>query len=246
MTHERRTPLDLDGTLVPVQVRKSARARRLILRVAFDSGDVVVTVPAKTPLEHGLVFAEARSKWILERLARVPTRVPFAPGAVIPVLGTEHRIEPIASRRPFVEQAPGVLRIGGDTAGVSGRLLRWLRRQALNETTDRSVAKADHLGVHLGRVGVRDTRTRWGSCSREGNLSYAWRLIMAPSFVLDYVVAHEVAHLRHRGHGEAFWITVDGLTDRMSDARAWLRRCGTTLYRYGPARTAPTSSARFG
>ena len=109
----------------------------------------------------------------------------------------------------------------------------WLRGEARRVLSDRISAKADQTGRLPIRISVRDTRSRWGSCSSAGALSFSWRLILAPPEVLDYVVAHEMAHLTHPGHGSEFWLTVARLTDQMDAGRAWLRRHGRELFRYG-------------
>ncbi|MFO1120623.1 MAG: YgjP-like metallopeptidase domain-containing protein [Rhodospirillales bacterium] len=125
------------------------------------------------------------------------------------------------------------LRVGGDAGSVPGRIRRWLRDEARRAIEARIVAKAALLPRLPAAISLRDTRSRWGSCSSGGRLSFSWRLILAPPPVLDYVVAHELAHLRHHGHGPAFWAAVDELSDQVRAARAWLRRHGSTLSRYG-------------
>lgn len=225
--------LDLGGRPVPVTVRRSAKARRLILRVAFDTGDVVVTIPEGTPFEHGLVMARSRADWILERLDRLLPQVAFDDGATVPVLDVPHGIVHDPARPRGVRQRDGTLLVGGPSANVAETVHRWLRAEVRRQVTRRAVLKAERLGVTVTGIAVRDTRTRWGSCSARGALSFSWRLILAPEFVLDYVVAHEVAHLCERGHGRAFWRTAESLTDRLDAARAWLSRNGHTLHRYG-------------
>lgn len=225
--------LDLGGRPVPVTVRRSAKARRLILRVAFDTGEVVVTIPAGTPFEHGLVMAQSRSDWILERLDRLPPQVAFDDGATVPVLDVPHGIVHDPVRPRGVRQRDGMLLVGGPAGKVAETVHRWLRAEVRHQVTRRAVLKAERLGVTVAGIAVRDTRTRWGSCSARGGLSFSWRLILAPEFVLDYVVAHEVAHLRVRGHGREFWRTAQNLTERLDAARAWLSRNGHTLHRYG-------------
>ncbi len=225
--------VDLNGHDVAVTVRRSARARRLILRVAFDTGDVVVTIPKGTPFEHGLVMARSRADWILERLDRLPPHVAFQPEAIIPVLGAPHRVVHRPEARQRVRREPGSLLVGGPVGTVNDAVHRWLRSEARREVRMRSLEKAARLGVTVTGIAVRDTRTRWGSCSATGTLSFSWRLILAPEPVLDYVVAHEVAHLRIRGHGADFWKTAGSLTDDMQTSRAWLARHGHTLHRYG-------------
>ncbi len=251
---ERVAAIDLAGRPLVVILRRNPRARRLILRVAFDSGEVIVTLPPQTPWDHALVFVSSRSGWIAERLDRLPRRVPFGDGARVPVLGLERTVRHDPGQRSGAELVNDELWVGGDAAGIARRVERWLRRCALAEVSGRSRTKAAALGVSVGRISVREVRTRWGSCSADGNLSYSWRLVLAPEFVLDYVVAHEVAHLRVRGHGPDFWTTVADLVGPPAAARQWLQAHGPALHRYGPpARPSDsatgarsTSSARSG
>lgn len=214
-------------------MRVSARARRLILRVAFDSGEVIVTVPRGTLLEHGFVMARSRADWIVERLDRLPPRVPFEAGATIPVRGKPRRIVAQNGGRCGVRADGDHLMVAAPPERLAAVVATWLRGEARHEATERSTCKAGALGLRPGRIAVRDTRTRWGSCSAGGNLSFSWRLILAPEPVLDYVVAHECAHLRVRGHGPEFWRTVASLADGVEASRAWLRQHGHTLHRYG-------------
>ena len=124
--------------------------------------------------------------------------------------------------------------MGGPRDHVEARVVRWLKGQARARLTAASGAHAGRLGVAVGRLAIRDTRSRWGSCSGTGTLSFSWRLILAPDAVLDYVAAHEVAHLREMNHSPAFWALVDRLVPDASASRRWLKRTGAQLMLYGP------------
>ncbi len=126
-----------------------------------------------------------------------------------------------------------MLVVGGEAESISRRIEAWLRGEARRVLTERAGAQAERLGRSPGRISIRDTRSRWGSCSSAGMLSFSWRLILAPPEVLDYVVAHEMAHLAQRGHGAEFWRIVARLTAHMDAGRAWLRLKGRDLFRYG-------------
>lgn len=225
--------LDLGGRKVPVRVRRNRRARRIVLRIDDDIDGAVVTVPAGTAIGEGLEMARAKAGWILGRLEALPPRVAFDDGAMVPLLGTLRRLRHCPGDRSPVCLEDGEIRVSGRREHLARRFTDWLRGEARRHIVPLAADKASRLGRGAGRIGVRDTRWRWGSCSAAGNLSFCWRLVMAPEWVLDYVVAHEVAHLAHRGHGRAFWCTVDGLTGDVEGARAWLRRHGPALHRYG-------------
>ena len=230
---EDRLSLDIDGRAVPLKVRRNPRARRLIVRMDRSGEGIVVTVPATLGVDDGVALARRKAGWIAARLAALPPRVPFADGAVVPVLGTELEIRHQPGGRPPVQRAEGGIVVSGRPEHLARRLTDWLKGEARREIVGRAEAKAVQLDRTLGRITVRDTRSRWGSCSADGNLSFCWRLILAPEWVLDYVIAHEVAHLVVRDHGPRFWKTVASLVEDAATARSWLRRHGPALYRYG-------------
>ena len=229
-----------DGRVVQVAIRRSPRARRIQIRVAPVGGAIELVLPPGAARAEGLAFLGHKAGWIAERSARSYARVPFAEGETIPFLGGELILRAAGASRGASHGAGGpAARREGATLYVSGRadLARaveaWLRRAARDEIEPRVGEKAARLGKRPGRIALRDTVSRWGSCSAGGNLSFSWRLVMAPPAVLDYVVAHEVAHLAERNHGERFWAHVARLCEDPQAARAWLGRNGAGLHRYG-------------
>lgn len=232
-----RTVLHCNGRAVPLRVRRDARARRIVLRIDSLNDGAVVTVPARVPVREGLRLAHDKADWILDRLARLPPRIPFADGAVVPLRGNVCilRHDPIPSGRGVVRRDGDMLWIAGRPEHLARRFSDWLKREARREIAALVAAKTATIGLRQGRIALRDTRSLWGSCSAKGDFSFCWRLILAPPFVLDYVVAHEVAHLKVRGHGPSFWRAVAALTDQTEAARAWLNREGEALHRYGGA-----------
>lgn len=235
----RTAALQVQGIGVPVEVRRHAGARRLTLRVSKTRRAVVVTVPSGCRIEEADKFLRTNVDWVRERLGRVPEPVPLADGERIPLRGRLHRIA-------FVGPAPGRsivsvhalesgtpwLEVAGRIEHAPRRLKDWLLAQAHKDLGARVAWHASHMGVRVKRIGLRDQTTRWGSCSANGFLSFSWRLIMAPSFVLDYVAAHEVAHLLEMNHGARFWKIVGGAVPRLEEAKNWLRHEGTDLHRY--------------
>ena len=210
----------------------------MTLRVSTMTGEVTLTLPARVNLENARTFLDAHVGWITARLARLPERVPFVPGALLPLRGEPHRIfhQPgprFATRATRDHDTEAVIAVSGDEAGIPGRVRRFLQAEA---TSDLSRAVAHHtaiLGLAVRRVTVRDTRSRWGSCSSTGSLSFSWRLILAPPEVLDYLAAHEVAHLKELNHSHRFWTLLRGLCPETDTAEAWLKRHGNGLHRYG-------------
>lgn len=217
----------------PLELRESPRASRLSLRVDAGRGLIQVVVPLGVGEAEAIRFVGRHRAWIQRRLAGLPKRLPFLDGGTVPVLGIEHVIRHQPGRRSGVERREGELRVGGLIDHVARRIRDHLCREARSELSQRSVAKAAMIDARVTRVTVRDTRSRWGSCSSAGRLSFSWRLIMTPAPVLDYVVAHEVAHLREMNHSSRFWALVDTLTDEVPEARTWLKLHGAQLLRYG-------------
>ncbi|MEK7246217.1 MAG: SprT family zinc-dependent metalloprotease, partial [Pseudomonadota bacterium] len=175
------------------------------------------------------------------RLAGLPPRIPFGPGAILPLRGEPHAIQhvPKSSRRlGVIRVEAGEIRIAGRPEHLARRLAEWLKAEAKRTLAPLVREKAARLGVAVGKITVRDTRTLWGSCSARGDVSLSWRLVLAPIAVADYVSAHEVAHMKIRGHGARFWNLVEELAEDMNGARAWLAREGEGLQRYGRAKVS--------
>lgn len=232
-------PVVHEGVAYAVALRRSAQARRFTLRVRTTTGDVVLTLPARSRLSDAKSFAERHGAWIATRMAKVPDRIEFRPGRTIPLRGVPHIIVHRTDRRGTVWIEAGAdgpeLHVAGDADFVSRRILDYLKREAkrdLDEATHRHAAK---LGAGVTRVSIRDQASRWGSCSSTGAINYSWRLILAPPHVLDYLAAHEVAHLREMNHSQRFWRIVGDLFPEQELAKAWLKRHGSELHRYGPA-----------
>jgi predicted metal-dependent hydrolase len=219
---------------VPVSIRVSERARRVGLRVDPVGRNVELVLPRGVSPNTGLRFLATKRKWVVARLRALPQPVPFVEGAIVPVLGVPHRIQREgAPCLPPVRIVDGEIRVRGDPAHLARRVRDHLIIAARDELAPRARRLAEQIGREVQRVSVRDTKSRWGSCSGDGNLSFCWRLIFVPEPVLDYVVAHEVAHLAEMNHGPRFWRLVGSLAPRHSDAQRWLSRHRDRLLSYG-------------
>lgn len=229
---EHRLEVTLRDRRVPVTVRHNPRAKRIILRLDPNGGGAVVTTPPHARDDDALDMLHRHADWLLARLDRLPDRHPFTDGAVVPYRGDDHVVRHVPGRRPVVCR-DGEIHVSGGVEHLTRRLTDWYKTEARRAITDLADEKAALLGVTRGRITIRDTRSRWGSCAVGGNLSFSWRLVMAPDPVLDYVVAHEVAHIRHHDHSAAFWSTVHDITDHVDTAKAWLTSAGPRLHLYG-------------
>jgi predicted metal-dependent hydrolase len=222
-----------DGKDVAVNVRRSQRARRILLHVGVYDGKVELVLPPGASRREGLSFARTQTGWIAGQLAKIGGSVPFADGTGFPLLDTKITIRRHDSRSALPVLQGNELLVGGRHDTLPARVKRWVRARALDEIKPRAHLMGGEIGRLPARISMRDTRSRWGSCSRAGNLNFSWRLVMAPEYVLDYVVAHEVGHLRELNHSDRFWAVVDTLCDDVPRARSWLRKHGAELHRYG-------------
>ena len=180
-----------------VQWRRSARARRVSLRIDPGSSSVVVTLPGRMARARGLAMLTVHAGWVDAHLAALPVALTFADGALIPVAGQPHRIRHLPASDGSAWLQAGEIHVPGNAAEIARRVTDLLRSEALRRLGALVAEKCAMAGLSVRRVTVKDTRTRWGSCTPGGTLMFCWRLVMAPSLVQDYAVAHEVAHLRH-------------------------------------------------
>lgn len=226
--------LSIDGMPVAVSFRRNPRARRMILRMS-ETG-ITITLPPGSSEGSGLEFAARHAGWIRRQLAQRPAPRPFQAGNRVPVRGIPHLIEQAAGRRGGVQAIAGIeprLVVAADAAHIARRIGEWLKAEARRDLVSASRAQAEAMGTRYRRLSVRDQVSRWGSCSSAGHLSYCWRLILAPAFVLDYVAAHEVAHLIEMNHSPRFWSLVRAHAPRTDEARRWLKTHGPSLHSYG-------------
>jgi predicted metal-dependent hydrolase len=218
----------------PISIRISPRARRIALRINAAQRTVELVLPPGVPKSHGLRFAQSKRGWIAARLAALPPSVPFAEGAIVPVFGIPHRIRrEIDAAAPPVAIVDGEIRVRGEPVHLARRVRDFLMAKAGKELSLRARRLAARIGRDITQISVRDTRSRWGSCSGRGNISFSWRLIFAPEPVIDYVVAHEVSHLVEMNHGPRFWRLVESLSPDSGAPRAWLKRHRSRLFSYG-------------
>jgi predicted metal-dependent hydrolase len=204
------------------------------LRIDAAERRVELVLPRGVPEAQGLRFLTTKRAWITARLDALPQPVPFSEGAIVPVLGIGHRIRrEIDAGAPPVAIVDGEIRVRGDPAHLARRVRDHLVALARSELSVRARRSASIIGCKVARVNVRDTKSRWGSCSGRGSLSFSWRLIFAPELVIDYVVAHEVAHLAEMNHGPRFWRLVESLSPGSATPRIWLKRHRSRLFCYG-------------
>jgi predicted metal-dependent hydrolase len=218
---------------VPLVFKQNSRARRIILRLDYGTSRIIVVLPKRTSRDEGKRFALSNKDWIEERLDQLHEPVPFLHGATIPFLGAPHRIRHRPHARGVVWCEQEEIHVAGHEEHVPRRVQDWLKIEAKREIEQRAIQKAEAIGKKIKKITIRDTKSRWGSCTSEGELAFSWRLIFAPRHVMDYVIAHEVAHLKEMNHGPRFWKLCSEICRSVEPARLWLENNGTDLYRYG-------------
>jgi predicted metal-dependent hydrolase len=227
-----------DQAIYLVRIRRHRQARRYTLRIHAATREIILTMPPRGSLREAKEFAQKHGGWIAARLRRLPEATPFADGTTLPLRGVQHRIVHRPGMRGTVWPEPGpdgeaLLCVAGDIPHIGRRVGDFLRREALRDLEIASRRAAEQLGVAIKRISVRDQSSRWGSCSTTGVLSYSWRLILAPPFVLDYLAVHEVAHLIEMNHSPRFWRLVHTVCSDAHRAKVWLDIHGTDLHRFG-------------
>jgi predicted metal-dependent hydrolase len=229
--------VECNGTAVPVEVHVRDSARRMILRLDRRSGNPALTVPRHVGRVVAERFLSEHAGWLAARLKARPLRIDFAPGVIIPIGGVPHRI---AHRPPFrgvtrvvEEDNENLLVVHGDPGQAGARVERFLRAEAARSLALAVTRHAGALGVSYGRITIKDTRSRWGSCSARGDLAFSWRLILAPPEVLDYLAAHEVAHRLEMNHSTRYWRHVARLFPNFRETETWLNCHGASLHLYG-------------
>jgi predicted metal-dependent hydrolase len=232
-----RLVVECEGRPIPVEVHFRDSARRMILKIDRRTGAPALTLPRGVGRIRAERFLLDHLGWLNARLKAQPVRIPFEDGAEIPYRGEMHRI---VHRLPFrgvtaavEEDGERLILVHGEAAHVASRVERFLKAEATSLLTEASARHAAALGVTIGRISIKDTRSRWGSCSARGDLAFSWRLVLAPAHVLDYLAAHEVAHRLEMNHSTRYWRHVARVFPAFRESEAWLTRHGASLHRFG-------------
>ncbi|OLP60419.1 hypothetical protein BJF93_15885 [Xaviernesmea oryzae] len=226
--------VEVDGRSLPLTINPSLRATRLTLRIEPGGRALKLTVPKGLPQREVDAFIERHRGWLTSKLARFSGESELMEGGTIALRGVVHRIELSGRLRGLPEivvtDDEPVLRLSGDPEHLRRRLAEFLKKEARTDLERLVAIHAGRMGGKVKSVTLKDTRSRWGSCTSEGALSFSWRIVMAPPHVIDYLAAHEVAHLREMNHGPQFWALCEMLCPRTAEARHWLKRNGSMLH----------------
>ena len=223
--------------VVAVDLRHHPRARNYTLRVAGPARAAVLTMPKRGTLNEARRFLDRHSKWLQRQIDRLPPATAIADGEPIPFRGVMHLIRHQVGKRGTViigaDAEQPTLVVFGDARHIRRRVVDFMKREAKRDIEWAVIRHQLTIGIRARAIRIRDQTSRWGSCSAGGSLSFSWRLVMAPPFVLDYLAAHEVAHLSELNHSRRFWRLCEAMAPETSAARAWLRHNGPALHAIG-------------
>jgi len=218
-----------------IDINISPRAKRMALRVDTKQRKIKLVIPKRTSINSAYEFALKNKSWILRNLAELPQPIAFDNGAIIPVMGQNRAINIAYNpnlKKTDIQMKNNEILVSTNKKDASMRIRRFLITLAKEELTTLAHEKAALIDKKIDRIDVKDTSSRWGSCSHDGRISFSWRLIFAPLPAFDYVVAHEVAHLKHLDHSPAFWQLCEKLSNQYGKGHRWMRDNGSELMRY--------------
>lgn len=224
--------LSLPSEVTP---RRSTRAKRLALRLNRKTFSIDLVIPKRTSKRAINAFVNSNRAWIEETLSTLPSPVYFVDGEVFPFFGKNITIQITKNtdvKRTKISLDDNILHIETYLDDITPRIKRWIRDETKNRLEKLAFEKAEQLGEKLSKVSVRDTHTRWGSCGHKGAISFSWRIAFAPYSSIDYLVGHEVAHLKHMDHSKKFWATCETLCEDYKHGKSWMRANGLELMRY--------------
>lgn len=214
-----------------VKVKKTSVAKKLVLRIDTKDHCAILSIPKYCLRKQALKFLQENEVWIINTLANLPKLSNFADGDEISVFGNIYKICH-ENKHKGTRFEGDLLKVGGDKVFLHRRVKDFLKKEAVDKLAEISIKTAEKIGVKIASVTVKDTKSRWGSCSTKGNINYNWRIVLAPKEVIDYLVCHEVSHLKHPNHSTDFWKTVESLCPSYKDSRNWLKTHGKELYKY--------------
>ena len=216
-----------------MKVVYSARSRRLTLRIDKKDRVAVLTIPKYCSRKKAVSFVESHQDWVLDNLSKIPELKQFQNNDTISIFGKDYRIEHTDIRgNTRLDKKNKILYVSGGIEFLHRRVKDFIKKLALEEFTARSIDVADKIGKTIHNVCIKDTKSRWASCSSLNNINYSWRLALAPEYVIRYIVAHEVSHLKHQDHSAYFWALVEFLEEDAHKGRDWLTHNGHLLYTY--------------
>jgi len=232
----KRTEEDILALSPHLSIRHSKQAKRMALRVDNCARTMNLVVPEKMSLDKAWRFAFEHKDWINAKIGEIPPPIVFEHGAILPLFGRDRALH-ISSRASLkmarISLDDNRLIVPINNHETAPRIVRFLKKEAKKTIGHLAITKAKKINKPIKSIQIRDTKSRWGSCGSKGQISFSWRLVFAPWASLDYVVAHEIAHLSHLNHGKEFWTLCDDLSENYAIGKVWMRNYGHSLMRYG-------------
>lgn len=226
--------LDFTAISPHIRIKISPKAKRLALRLDGSKRHINLVIPPKASLQKAYEFAQLNHLWIKNKINELPPAIPYINGITIPIMGISRTLRIIREGKiTQIELTDSELVVISPIENPAPRIARYLRNLALQKLEELAVIKASQINRKLSKFTVRDTKSRWGSCSIDGRMTLSWRLIFAPISSIDYVISHEVSHLIYPNHGENFWILCQNLSMDFSEGLNWMKKNGASLARYG-------------
>ena len=220
-----------NGHKIPLRLRYNTKAKRIILRVDQETGGAIITLPPHSSKTEALSLVNERVDWIVDKIKGLPPKITLTDGQSLTLMGQLITIRHRPDLKMGVQLIGSEMITSGKIEHLHRRIVDWLKKYTKEIIAPRAHNMASQLECKINRISIRDTKSRWGSCSSQGNLSFCWRLIMTPEWVLNYVIAHEVSHLKHMDHGPEFWQIVGTFGVKPKQARIWLNQHGRVLQR---------------
>ena len=214
----------------PLKVIKSPRAKRLTLRIDNKERIPVLSIPPRCTQKQAIAFVNLHQEWIIAGLNKLPKTEKFTSGQTINLFGKEIIIQHAPEKRWGARIEKGILYVSGESEFTHRRVKDFIKKEAQKKFYKQSQKLASKIGCVVNDVVIKDTKSRWGSCSSLNNINYCWRLALAPQYVIDYIIAHEVSHLAHQDHSYAFWECVENLCPNYEEGQNWLKEHGKELY----------------
>ena len=214
-----------------IKVKKSSIAKKIVLRIDEKNHCPVLSIPKYCSQKQALAFLKENEDWIVNMMAKLPQKRDFVEGEEICFFGEKYTIFYDIKHKGTCFDG-NLLKVGGDKFFLHRRVKDFLRSKAVDRLAEMSLEVAKKIGVKVSSVMIKDTKSRWGSCSTKGNINYNWRVVFAPLYVIEYLVCHEVCHLAHPNHSKDFWNEVKGVCSNYEDGRKWLKIKGKDLYKY--------------
>jgi len=223
----------LSGDPVPVEIKNNVRGKNICLRIDSHAGQVVLSLPHYVSIQEGINFLQSKSAWVQKSFKNFIPKQKFVPNLQINLLGVSYILLHNPQAREGVQIHDNHIYVSGELEHFSRRVGDFIKRKFLEYAFKIAHAKAQLLNVKVYRVNLKDQKTRWGSCTSEGNISLSWRLALAPLEVAEYVIAHEVCHLREMNHGVNFWnLIYEVYNSDIAAAKLWLKENAKLLYAY--------------